>query len=231
VVRGPSWVEGCLLDYWTFDSDEGRSAARRLTVKDGSAAETTPSGLIGRALDTREKRLVLEGGTLSPHGPLTISFWWALNEDLPADGSFSLFQLGGKGIVSAFVRGKGEWCALREPAGVLQVYYFPGIQDVNDIYDPELSRHLDLRAGVWHHTAAVFRRGSTVEMYTDGRRVAEVATSGRGFRADDGLTTLEVGGGVHLDEVLVLDRAIDAEQVADYHRGVRRLHEYCRSSP
>lgn len=185
-------------------------------------------GLIGKALDAVEKPLVLEGDALSPHRPLTISFWWALPRDLPIDGAFGLFQLTGRGFVAAFTRGKGEWCALQEPAGVLQVYDFPGIQDHNGIYDPKLSRSLDLRAGAWHHTAAVFRHASSVELYTDGVRVAEAATLGRELSEEDAIRSLSLGGGVLLDEVLILDRAVDAEGIEDYRRGMLRLREYHR---
>ncbi len=232
VVRGPSWIEDCrcLIYYSTFDLDpvpvKPEVNSGMLAVAAGAPARTEPAGLFARALNTTEKPLVLSGEALSPHRPLTISFWWALPKDLPADGSFSLFQITGRGIIAAFTRGKGEWCALKEPAGVLQVYYFPGIQDVNGIYDVDLAKRVDLRAGAWHHTAAVIRQGAIVELYTDGMRVAEIATSGRAFLPADGIRSLRIGGGVVLDEVLVLDRALDAENVADYYRGLRRLAGY-----
>jgi hypothetical protein len=234
-VRGPAWVAGCLAWYEDFDGEEptggeksGEASPTAISIRSGSPRRTVAEGLIGKALDAVEKPLVLEGDSLSPHRPLTISFWWALPRDLPVDGTFNLFQLTGRGIIAAFTRGKGEWCALEEPAGVLQVYYFPGIQNHNGIYDPKLSEHLELRAGVWHHTAAVFRRASTVELYTDGALVAEATTVGRELSQEDAIRSLSLGGGVLLDEVLILDRALDAERIADYRRGMRRLHEYRR---
>ena len=72
----------------------------------------------------------------------------------------------------------------------------------------------------------VIRRATRVELYTDGRPVAEVDASGREFSAEDKVRTLDLGGGIVIDELLVLDRAVDPHQVEDYYRGVKRLREY-----
>jgi hypothetical protein len=173
-----------------------------------------------------DKPLILRGEALSPHRPLTLSFWWALTYDLTLEGGYSLFSFNGKGLVALFSRGKGEWCALQRPAGVFQVYYFEGIQNVNGIYDFDLLAHHDLRAGVWHHAAVVFRRATTAQVYIDGKPVYEVAISGREWNAADGLGNLSLGGGLDLDEVLILDRAVEGDMIGDYVRGLQRLREY-----
>jgi hypothetical protein len=225
-VRGPAWMQECLIYYNTFEGKPDGPDVNTEGITVGEAAETAAGGLFRRCLDTTAKPLVLKSAAFSAHRPLTLSFWWALPKDLPVDGGYSLFQFSGRGIVSAFTRGKGDWCALQRPAGVLQVYYFPGIQNVNGIYDYDLAAHLDLRAGVWHHTAVVLRQATNVQLYTDGKPVCEITLSGREFTKADALETLSLGGGVLLDEVAVLNRAVASGMIADYYRGVARLREY-----
>ncbi len=145
---------------------------------------------------------------------------------MPLDGVFNLFSLNGKGYLSAFVRGKGEWCALQKPAGVCQVYNFAGIQNVNEIYDFDLLKSLDLRGGIWHHSAAVLRPSGAFQFYTDGKVVSEITTKGRAWNAEDKLQSLTLGSGVILDDVAILNRALDADLINDYLRGVRQLREY-----
>lgn len=220
---GPPWFQQALVYYDGFD---GHSVNTSHMEASDASTSPAPGGLFGQGLSTLTTPLVLRSPVLSPHRPLTLSFWWALPADLPLDGGFSLFTLTGKGHISAFCRGKGDWCALQRPAGVAQVYDFPGLQNVNDIYDFDLRSSLDLHAGVWHHTAAVFRRAATVQVYTDGKPATEITTSGRGWMPSDDLTTLQFGGRVVLDEVAVLDRAIDADLIADYYNGVSQLRRY-----
>jgi hypothetical protein len=196
-----------------------------LTTKNG--AWKTTNGLFGRGLQTESSPvLALRGAALSPHRPLTISFWWCLSRDLPLDGGFGQFGLTGKGFLNAFVSGKGEWCALQKPAGVCQVYNFAGIQNVNGIYDFDLMKSLDLRANIWHHSAAVLRGANLFQFYTDGKLVSEISSSGRAWEVEDDLQNLQVGGGVVLDDIAILNRAVDGELLADYARGLRQLHDY-----
>lgn len=63
-----------------------------------------------------------------------------------------------------------------------------------------LRSRLDLHAGVRHHTAGVFRRAVTVQVFTADR-----------------LTTRPLGGGI------TLDRAVAGDSIADYSRGASRL--------
>ncbi len=192
---------------------------------------TTQSAFIGKSVHVQDWRapLMLRSPVLSPHRPLTLAFWWALPADLKLEGGYSLFELTGAGYIGLFCRGKGQWCALQRPAGVFQVYYFDGIQSVNGIYDYDILAHMDLRAGVWHHSAVVFRQATTAQVYTDGKPVFEVTIKGREFSEKDGLISLALGGPLYLDEIMVLDRAIDGDMIADYVRGVARLREYATS--
>jgi hypothetical protein len=68
--------------------------------------------------------------------------------------------------------------------------------------------------------------GSVVELFTDGKRVASITATGRSFAPSDATHMLELGGGVLLDEVAVLDRAVSARDLADYVAGMRRIAEY-----
>jgi len=178
-------------------------------------------GMRGRgALTGKAGPLELRSPAFSPHKPLTVMFWWALEEDARIDSIFGLVRLGGRGFVSHFSRGKGQWCALRRNAAILQVYNFPGIQNVNGIYDTRWAEHVELRAGVWHHTALVVRGASLVQVYTDGRLAWSVRTAGRPFVEADGVNTLGVGTrgspGLRIDEVLVLRRALAPPEIAEY---------------
>lgn len=227
-VIGPPWFSESLVYHNDFEGDdfEPRVCTEGLeaTVPTGDPV----AGMLGSGalVGGEANRLIVRGPGLSPHRPLTVSLWWALPEDLPIDGGFGLIDLTGSGYVGLFCRGKGEWCGLQRPAGVFQIYYFDGIQDVNGVYDLDLASSLELSAGVWHHTAVVFRRASSVSVYTDGEFTYEATTVGRAFLEEDGLMKLEVPGALAVDDVAILDRAIDGALLSDYVRGVRRLREY-----
>ena len=226
---GPPWFAGNLVYYNSFDrvDVEPEILAAGLSATEKGPAEAVAGAVRG---GRHIHALEIHGSAVSPCRPLTISFWWALPKDLAIEGGFSLFSWTGGGYIGAFCHGKGEWCALRKPAGVLQVYYFPGIQNVNAIYDMDLCAHLDLHAGAWHHTAAVFRQALSVELYTDGKKVCEIPLSGRPLSEKDNLNTLTIGAtggdGLLVDEVALLDRAVDGEMIADYYRGVSQIREY-----
>lgn len=237
-VLGPGWFLDCLAYYSNFESApdeplvkvtgiETDLAARRGEAPGGSPV-LTDAGFLGRGLEILDwgAPLVLRGEGLSPHRPLTLSFWWCLPFDMTIDGGYYLFELTGAGYIGLFSRGRGEWCALQRPAGVFQVYYFSGIQNVNGIYDFDLAAHCDLRAGVWHHSAVVFRRARTAQVYTDGEMVFEVTVEGRAFSEEDNLRNLALGGPLVLDELAVLDRAVEADMIADYWRGMTQLRTY-----
>jgi hypothetical protein len=194
-----------------------------------NALEPQAGGFRGRcALGAQDTGLHLNSEAFSPHRPFTASFWWALSEDARIDGVFGLFHLAGvRGLISHFSRGKGEWCALQRPVGVLQVYYLDGIANVNGIYEGDLLSRLDLRAGVWHHTAIVIRGASLTEVYTDGGKVFETRNNGRDFLPEDQLRDLRIGSfwgtRAFIDEVAVFQRALLPEEIADYVTALRQM--------
>ena len=223
----PPAFEDRLLYYNGFEQTEAEVRAEQVEPKGKMAL--APDGFLSKgALAGKRGWLQLKSEAFSPHLPLTVSFWWALVEDHKIDGGFGLFHLGGgRGFVSHFSRGKGSWCALPRPAGILQVYNIPGIRNVNGIYARDLMAHVDLRGGVWHHTALVFRGASLVEVYTDGEKAWETRLRGRSFEATDGLHDLVIGtrGGAAMviDEVVILRRALTPDDIARYVTALRQM--------
>ncbi|MBA2480228.1 MAG: hypothetical protein H0V44_06170 [Planctomycetes bacterium] len=228
-IPGPAWFQDNAIFYQDFSqgADRPRLNSADLRITGGEAAAVR-AGFLGQAWSLEATELVLSGPMLSPHRPLTISLWWSLPRDLPITGGFGLAALTGTGFISSFVSGKGEWCALQRPAGVLQMQRLAGIQDVNHLYDLDIAAHVDLRANVWHHTALVIAQASTAKLIIDGRLVGEATASGRFFTIGDELVNLRCGRGIIIDELCVLARAIDVALIPDYVAGLRRIAEYRR---
>lgn len=228
LVSLPPTFEDRLIYYQSFDSPDGGPEINR-TGSNPNLLERKANGIRGQcALGAEDMGLHLISEAFSPHRPITVSFWWALVEDAEIDGIFGLFHLtNGRGFISHFSRGKGEWCALQRPAGVLQVYYLDGIANVNGIYESDLMAKLDLHACVWHHTAVVVRGASLTEVYTDGTKVFETRNNGREFLAKDNLHDLRLGSfwGARsfVDEVLIFQRALAPEEIAEYVTAIRQM--------
>ncbi|MBM3473414.1 MAG: LamG domain-containing protein [Armatimonadetes bacterium] len=227
-VSLPPAFEDRLIYYQSFDSPDGAPEVN-VTGAVPNALELQPTGFRGRcALGPQDTGLHLNSEAFSPHRPFTASFWWALSEDAKIDGVFGLLHLAGaRGFISHFSRGKGEWCALQHPVGVLQVYYLDGIANVNGIYEGDLLSKLDLRAGVWHHAAIVIRGASLTEVYTDGAKVFETRNNGRDFLPEDQLRDLRIGSfwgtRAFIDEVAIFQRALLPEEIADYVTALRQM--------
>ena len=225
----PPWLEDRVVYYQPFLGEPGAPAINRIGVETVVSRGALVPGLAGKGLQdaTPAKSagaLLLRSPALSPDRPLTLSLWWRLDAPMAAATCFHLLTLRGeRGMLSNFVRGEGEWCALTEPRFVFQVMYYDGITDVNGIWDG----HAWTEAGVWHHAAMVCRNATEVDIYWDGARRSHHAIKGRPFAARDG-GTLEIGPNwlfhpMTLDEVMVLDRALTADEVAAYVLAVRRL--------
>ena len=192
--------------------------------------DLSPDGIRGRCATPGESKSIgLSGAAVSPHRPLAVSFWWALQEDANKDSGFGLFHLtNGRGFVSHFAR-SGPWCALDRSAGVLQVYYLDGIKNVNGIYDRDFIAHSRLKAREWHHTALVFNAGSLVSLYLDGEKVYQIRLTGRSFNESDQLHEMILGNRgefpVALDEVIILNRPLLGEEISDYVMAVRQMNQ------
>ena len=225
----PTW-DSRIIYYQSFDRNDGSPDINTASLKLAWAMETDTYGIRGRcAMPGEAKTIGLSGEAISPHKPLAISFWWALQEDAMKDSGFGLFHLtNGKGFISHFAR-SGPWCALDRPAGVLQVYYLPGIKNVNGIYDRDFIDNAELKAGVWHHTTLVFTGGSLVSLYLDGERVFQIRTTGRSFHESDQLHEMILGNRgelpVTLDEVMILDRPLIDEEITTYVKAIRQMNQ------
>ena len=224
----PPALEDRLIYYNGFETAE----AEINSVKATQVGKVAPAseGMRGHgALTGKSGALQLRSPDFSPHKPLTVMFWWALAEDAKPETGFGLVHLQGKGIISHFAAGKGPWCALQRNAAVLQVYYFPGIQNVNGIYDTHWAEHVELKAGAWHHTALVIQGASLVEVYTDGRLAWTTRNDGRPFNEGDKINEVTVGTrgtpGLAIDEVFLLRRALTAAEIAGYTTAIRQMRQ------
>jgi len=189
------------------------------------------TGLFGCALDLTGNpfagALTLRSTAFSPHAPLTISFWWTLPKDLSENESFGLASLRNSdgGVILLLARG-GPWSGLRETGGVAQIQRFADISDVSKVYDEHLAETLSLKAGKWHHTVMVFTLGSRLQIYTDGELSTEVTITGRDFKAEDNINTIHFGSGIQIDEIVILDKALDADSIQGYFKKITALREY-----
>ena len=225
----PPSLEDRLIYYQGFEREDGEPEINAAGIRQRGRLAVDANGIRGRcAAAGKPQVLQLHSAAFSPHRPLSVAFWWALRDEPTPETCFGLFHLsGGRGYVSHFSRGKGTWCALARPAAILQVWNFPGIRNVNGIYDRDLAAHVELRAGAWHHAAIVFRGASLVEVYTDGRRAWSARVRGRPFAESDGVCDLVVGSrrGIRmaLDEVMVFRRALAAEEIRTYVAAIRQM--------
>lgn len=228
ILCPPEW-DPSVIYYQTFDGEKGAPEVNTAGLEVQTSPVPGPGGFRGRCgvpgPGAGEKELYLgsKGDALSPHRPLTIMFWWAPAHVIDKNNGYGLIQLSaGRGFIAAFAKG-GPWCGLQDTAGVLQVWDLPGITNVNAIYNTALRQTLDLNKGAWHHTAMVISGASLVTLYTDGVKVYETRAQGRTFSAADGFNLLKIGPELMLDEVMILNRPLDADAIADYVSSTRQM--------
>ena len=104
----------------------------------------------------------------------------------------------------------------------------PDIQNVNSIYDYDVINSLALKPNEWHHTAIVFTAGSMVSVYTDGKMVSQIRLIGRSFSESDNINLMILGSNVGLpialDEIIILDRPLLDEEIAEYINIIRQMN-------
>jgi hypothetical protein len=227
----PPWLEDRVVYYQPFTGDAKTPTINRIGAETLVTRGTLVPGLAGSGLQDAKPAnsaglITLRSPALSPDRPLTLALWWRLDAPMVPETCFHLLSLhGGRGIVSNFVRGKGEWCALTEPRFVFQSVYYEGIPDINGIWDGSAW----VEAGVWHHVAMVCRNAAEVDVYWDGVRRSHHAIKGRPFTAADG-GSLEIGPNwlfhpMTLDDIVIVDRALAADEIAAYVLAVQRLRQ------
>lgn len=230
----PEGWEKLVIYYNDFEGENGKAELNPLEIKENFNPSALAQGLLGKGYLCQGIPMFGGGGfslqspTLSPYKALTISIWWALKEEHKVGQGFVIFSLSGKGFISNFVRGGGgdTWCGLSKPAGVFQVYYFPGIQNINGIYDLDIMRSLDLRGGIWHNTVATFSCGREITLYQDGKLVGKWVLT-RCLRDEDSIATLSFASGepILIDELLILRGVMEKEEVERYYKMVKGLRE------
>jgi hypothetical protein len=162
---------------------------------------------------------------LSVHKPVTVMFWWRLDEPMKEESGFGVLALRGKGWISTFVAGKGPWCGLKEPTYIFQCYNFPDIENSNDCWGGRAW----FEPNVWHHSAITVSGAADIRIYWDGLARTRHAPKGRLFREDE-VNSAELGTSgnslaMTLDEVVVLDRALSADEIAAYMAAVKALSQ------
>ena len=178
----------------------------------------------GSGMATQKKgAFLLQSPVLSVHKPLTVMFWWRLDEPMKEETGFGVLALRGKGWISTFVAGKGPWCGLREPTYVFQCYNFPGMENCNDVWGGRAW----FEPHVWHHTAITVSGAADVGIYWDGQLRTRHTPKGRLFREGE-INSMELGASgngpaMTLDEVVVLDRTLNADEILGYMTAVKAL--------
>jgi hypothetical protein len=185
----------------------------------------TEDGLIDRALvcDPGQPYRI-EGDALSVARPVTVMLWWRLDEAMRDETNFNLITLAGRGHIASFVRGKGEWCALREPTRISQIHGFKDIPNHNNPWGGKA----DFERGQWHHCAITVGNGSDVKIYWDGLLREAIAAKARKFAPED-VRTAELGANwlahpMSIDQVIVLNRVLSAEEISAYVSSTMALH-------
>jgi hypothetical protein len=233
----PPGVEGRVRFYHAFEMGADKPEVNLLGAKlSADAKGWCDAGLTGRGYATGrlaagkpagKRGLTLDGLSIALNRPITVSLWWRLDEPMKADTCFHLIGLHGQqGYISNFVRGRGQWCALTRPTFVVQVYRFAGISNVNGIY----FGHAWMEHAKWHHAAVTVSAGSQVSVYWDGRARSSFPVKGRLLSGRDLIRTIRLGASwlahpMTIDEILILDRAMSAAEIADYVTAVRKLAE------
>ena len=183
-----------------------------------------PGYMAGSGTAAKKKGpFVLQSPALSVHKPLTVMFWWRLDEPMKDETGFGVLALRGKGWISTYVAGKGPWCALKEPTYVFQCYNFPGMENCNDVWGGRAW----FEPNIWHHAAVTVSGAADICIYWDGQLHTRHAPKGRLFKEGE-INSVELGHGgnglaMTLDEIVVLDRALSADEFLSYMTAVKAL--------
>jgi len=226
----PPWLEDRVVYYLPFEGDLKTPRVNRVDLETVLSRGSPAPGLTGTGLQDPKPAnsagpVSLRGSALTPSRPLTLSLWWRLDAPMTAETCFHLLTLQGGGMVSNFVRGQRAWCGLKASPYVLQVYNYEGIANINGLWHGNAW----VEPQVWHHVAMVFSHAAAVDVYWDGTLRSHYAVRGRPFAAADG-GSLEIGPNwlfhpMTLDDLMVLDRALSADEVAAYVLAVRSLSQ------
>jgi hypothetical protein len=223
----PAWSDRVVF-YHSFESAVDKPEVNLIQGQVRGEKTEPVAGLNGRgykAPNSYEKRtpLQLSSPALCPHKPITAMLWFRLDAAMKPETSFQLLRLGGRGYIASFVRGKGDWCALKEPTYISQVYDFPGVTNHHNSWGGRVW----FEPGEWHHVAITVAGASEVRIYWDGKLRENIVIKGRLFREGD-VTWAHLDPNwlyhpMSIDDVVVADRALTADEVGDYVTAARQL--------
>lgn len=226
----PPAYDGRVLVYHSFSKGakkpELNTAKATVEAEGGAVAE----GFTGRGLALRPAKganspqsIRLVSPAFSAHRPLTVMLWWRVDAPMRETTWLGLLKIGNHrgrhdGYIANFVAGKGEWCGLKEPTYISQLQNFPGLTDRNMPWGGRVWSE----PGQWRHLAMTLSGARQVDIYWDGRHREMFQAKGRLFVEGD-TNALIVGPEWHqfpmtIDEIVVLDRALSAEEIADHRR-------------
>ncbi|MCX7935739.1 MAG: LamG domain-containing protein, partial [Planctomycetota bacterium] len=225
----PAWAERVIF-YHSFEAELGKPEIN-LAQASIRGDQTEPTqGFVGRGYRMANQykspnkgnaSLMVSSPAFSLHKPITAMLWWRLDEKMKEETCFNLLALLGPGYISSFVRGKGEWCALAEPTYISQVYDFPGIRNHNNPWGGRAW----FEAGEWHHVAISVSAAAEIAIYWDGVRREIISVKGRPFQEGEGINIMPGANWLYhpmtIDEFMVIDRALSAEEIAAYVTAAR----------
>jgi hypothetical protein len=224
----PSWADRVCF-YHAFETRLDRPEINRIGATVLAASGELASGFVGKGCrlpmgSGKNAAFEISSPAISVHRPLTLMCWFQLDEPMTETTGFGLLALHGNGrYITHFVAGKGVWCGLREPTFISQVVAFPGIAQ----YSNSWGGRAWFDAGVWHHVAMTVANAGEIRIYRDGTHCETIVLKGRAFK-DHEVTTAMFGSQGHpmtVDEVLVIDRALTAEEIARYVASSRSLRD------
>ena len=220
----PSWDDR-IIYYHGFDKNPQEPEINLKGLKIMcTSPKTVDDGIFGKALSCDPKQpFRINGEALSVSKPLTFMTWWRLDEDMKEETCFHLITLSGKGIISNFVRGKGEWCALKEPTYISQIHGFGSIPNHNNPWGGRAF----FEKGQWHHCAISVGNANEVKIYWDGKLKELIMAKGRKFAPDD-VSVAEFGTNwlshpMSIDEIIIVDRTLSEDEISEYVNALESL--------
>lgn len=227
----PEWAKNVVF-YHSFEKGVDKPEVNLIDVAVQGEKANLVQGLTGRgykSANTNEagrkaQALRITGPGVAVNHPITVMCWFRLDAPMKPESCFELLQLYGKdGWIASFVRGKGEWCGLKEPTRITQVHNFPGVSNHNNPWGGPVS----FKAGDWHHVAITVANASKVSVYWDGELKETVSIKGRDFKAEDVFWAQFDSNPffypTSVDEVVVANVVLTAQQIADYVKAVQAL--------
>ncbi len=215
-VGTPS-IEGLIL-YYPFDEDLGEvvedaSGGGRTGQVHGATWESDGArGGAYRFDNNRQSITATDTGLPSGDSPRSIAAWMKLNVEYP-DGLTSFLGYGTQGYHSQFTGLGFDWRLNRD-----QVYFSPGGACF-------LSERRLPAPGTWIHVAYTYGGNGAHHLYIDGARSdgmselgGPVNTTPSGLLLLGGDANASGPDGGYLDEVMIFDRELTAEEVGEVYR-------------